>query len=72
MKKEIYLKKIQSFKDDGWIHIDDSLPEEDGAYETIIHQGSMSISFSQPTKKLFRRGSFPRMDWNYVMFWKEN
>lgn len=65
------LIQIEKYKKEGWIHIDEELPEKDGIYETIIHQGSISISFSQPTKKLFKNGQFPRMDWNYVIFWRE-
>lgn len=72
MKKKDYKKQIKEFKEDGWIHIDDQLPIDDGVYETIIHQGSIQISFSIPTKKLFRNGKFPRMDWNYVIFWRKD
>lgn len=71
MSKEEYLNRIEQYLADGWISVDDKLPEKDGVYETIIHQGSITIKFSEPTRLLFRRGKFPRMDWNYVIFWKE-
>jgi len=71
MTKEDYKKMIDGYEEQGYTDCEKKLPEKDGRYLCIIKRGSMSVSYSPPTPKLFKRGAFPRMDWDYVILWKE-
>jgi hypothetical protein len=69
--KEEYNETLEKYMSKGWNHIERATPPSDGVYNTIILKGSMTKKFSSPTLKLFRNGSFPCMDWDYVILWKK-
>ena len=56
----------------GYIDVKERLPSEEKRYQVIVHGGSMSIYYYE-TKLRFnkKRNVFPRMDWDYVIMWKE-
>ncbi len=63
-------KNLEELLEPDYISVDDKLPEEDGIYECIIHSGSMTVSYYKADKP-FLHGKFPKMDWNYVLYWRE-
>lgn len=63
-KGMIYIEDTEQ----GWIKVSDALPKEDGMYNVIMHCGSISPKLKS-TFCVFRKGKFPRLDWDYVTHW---
>ena len=68
--KDNKMRRLGRLFKKGYNNIDEIIPSKTGKYEVIIHSGSISPSYYK-TIRLFNNGRFPRMDWDYVLMWRE-